>query len=240
MILNTTEVLAIKNYAKEDKRLSNNLRMIIGRIIYLINLSPDKDCYAHNSYFAKQFKKSERTIQLWLKTLKDLGYLTIKYTWKGTKIANRFISISTEFLAKIANRMYKKTEEVKNDDPKANCVGNCAVNKKLNLDTEEKKDLLYKYNKSEKEKKNDKSRPKDYNEVLKLWSDKNLEGIAKAFWRYNTQRVWADIRNWKHAAIGWARKEKYNLAAFKANKSKDKQKITDYKNILPDLSFQTD
>ncbi len=103
-------------------------------------------------------------------------------------------------------------------------------------DTKEKDDLLLR-NKSQKEKVLKRSRPENYDEVLKLWTDKNLEGTARAFWRYNTKRAWADIRNWKRAAIGWVRKAKDNLAAFKANKTKNKQTTTNYNSILPDLSY---
>ena len=67
-------------------------------------------------------------------------------------------------------------------------------------------------------------------EVLKLWVDKTLEGPARTFWNYNTKRTWADIHNWKHATIGWVLKAKDNLAAFKANKTKDKQATTDYES----------
>lgn len=131
MVLNTAEVLTAKNIAKKDERLNYNLRMLFGMIIYLINRPEKEDCYAHNSYFAKQFNRSERTIQLWLKTLKDLGYITIKYTWKGTKIVNRFISISAELIAKVLDEMHKKTEETENSVGKPNFAGNCAVNSRV-------------------------------------------------------------------------------------------------------------
>ena len=108
----------------------------------------------------------------------------------------------------------------------------------VSIDIKEKKDLIYKYIKSTKEKVSKKSRPKNYDELLKFWVGKNLEESAKAFWRYNTKREWADIRNWKRAAKGWAKKAKDNLAAFKANKTKHTEPYsTDYESILPELSY---
>lgn len=131
MVLNTAEVLTAKNIAKKDERLNYNLRMLFGMIIYLINRPEKEDCYAHNSYFAKQFNRSERTIQLWLKTLKDLGYITLKYTWKGTKIVKRIIDIPAELIAKVLDEMHKKTYETENSVGKPNFAGNCAVNSRV-------------------------------------------------------------------------------------------------------------
>lgn len=133
MKLNTAEVLTAKNIAKQDERLNYNLIMLFGRIIYLINRPEKEDCYAHNSYFAKQFNRSERTIQLWLKTLKEFGYITVKYRWQGTKIVKRIIDIPAELIAKVSDEMHKKTCETENSVGKPNFAGNCAVNSKVNL-----------------------------------------------------------------------------------------------------------
>lgn len=132
MKLKTEEIFVAKNIAKQDERLSNNLRMLLGQIIYTNNLEA-QCCYTRNSRFAKFFNRSERTIQLWLKILKDLGYISIKYVRKGTKIVKRFISISAEFLAKILDKIHKKTEENESGVGKPNFAGNCAVNNRVNL-----------------------------------------------------------------------------------------------------------
>lgn len=132
MVLNTAEVLTAKNIAKKDERLNYNLRLLLGQIIYTNSLEAGC-CYTRNSRFAKFFNRSERTIQLWLKILKDLGYITIKYVWEGTKIVNRFISISAELIAKVLDEMHKKTEENENSVGKPNFAGNCAVSNRVNL-----------------------------------------------------------------------------------------------------------
>ena len=146
-------------------------------------------------------------------------------------ICKRIKNDTTNFYSIALNDMFSS-------DNVAFCQINVAYNSYNYLDTKEKKDLLYKYNKSKKEKNYKKSRPRNYDEVLKLWADKNLEGNAKAFWKYNTKRAWSDIHNWKRAATGWAKKAKDNLAAFKAKKTKHTEPYsTDYESVLPDLSY---
>ena len=184
--------------------------------------------------------------------------------YDGKRVVRRLISISAEVLkravkivsSKLTLRDFKAIcKRIKNDtihfhstdskdifssDNVAFCQINVAYNNYNNiLDTKEKKDLLLR-NKSKKEKVSKNARPKNYDEVLKLWADKNLEGTARDFWKYNTKRGWANIHNWKHAAIGWAKKAKDNIAAFKVNKTKHTEPYTtDYKNVLPDLSYNS-
>ena len=215
-----------------------------------------------NGYFEANFNRCARTIQRWLKAFIDCKCLIVRLVYDGKRVVKRLISISAEVLkyaAKIvSNKLTLKDfkvicKRIKNDtthfhsndskdiflsDNVAFCQINVAYNNILN--TKEKKDLLYKYNKSKKEKVSKKSRPKNYDEVLKFWADKNLDGPAKTFWRYNTKRAWSDIRNWKHAALGWAKKAKNNLAAFKANKTKHTEPYpNDYEGVLPDLSYNS-
>ena len=119
-------------------------------------------------------------------------------------------------------------------DKEAFCQSNVGYNYILGI---YKDDILLR-NISQKEKVSKKSRPKNYDELLKFWVGKNLEESAKAFWRYNTKREWADIRNWKYAAKGWAKKAKDNLDVFKANKTKHTEPYsTDYESILPELTY---
>ena len=235
MKLNTAEILTAKGIAKQDERLNYNLRMLLGQIIYTNNLR-GAGCYTHNAHFAKNFNKSESTIKRWLKILKDLGYITIKYVWEGTKIVNRFISISAEFLAKILDKIHKKAREAENGFAKPNDPGNELVSNKVitnnKVNTNNKisaKDKILK-----------KSKPGNYDELLNFWANKKLEGSPKDFWNYNAKREWTDIRNWKRAAKGWAKKAKENIAAFKANKTKHTEAYaTVYEDILPDLSYNS-
>ena len=137
------------------------------------------------------------------------------------------------------NLWLKKQAKAKKAHSKAN-VQPYGLSSIVSIDIKEKKDLIYLYIKSTKEKVSKKSRPKNYDELLKFWADKNLEGSARTFWKYNTKRAWSDIRNWKRAAKGWAKKAKDNIAAFKVNKTKHTEPYTtDYKNVLPDLSYNS-
>jgi len=239
MVLNSAEVLTAKGIAKQDEKLNYNLRMLLGQIIYTNNLR-GAGCYTHNAHFAKFFNRSERTIKRWLKILKDLGYISIKYVWEGTKIVNRLISISAEFLAKILDKIHKKAREAENGVGKPNVPGNGLVSNKVNTNNKNiHNNKVNTNNKISADKIFKKSKPGNYDELLNFWADKKLESSPKDFWNYNAKREWAGIRNWKRAARGWARKAKDNLAAFKANKTKDKQTTLDYLDILPELSYNS-
>ena len=177
MVLNTAEVLTAKNIAKKDERLNYNLRLLLGQIIYTNSLEAGC-CYTRNSHFAKNFNKSERTIKRWLKILKDLGYISIQYVWKGTKIVNRFIGISAEFLAKVLDKIHKKTGGAKNGVGKPNVPGNGPVSNSTTYN------IVYTNNKiSAKDKILKKSKPENYDELLNFWANKKLDGSPKDFWQ---------------------------------------------------------
>lgn len=254
----------IIEWVNNSDHFSEAQKAFFRRIAYLTNNS-ENACIAGNSYFEANFNRCARTIQRWLKAFIECKCLVVRLVYDGKRVVKRLISVSAEVLkcavkiasSKLTLRDFKAIcKHIKNDttnfysiasndmfssDNVAFCQMNVAYNNYNNiLDTKEKKDLLYKYNKSKKEKISKNSRPKNYDEVLKLWADKNLEGTAKAFWRYNTKRGWTDIHNWKRAAIDWAKKAKNNLAAFKANKTKHTEPYSnDYESILPDLSYNS-
>ncbi|MBQ3943633.1 MAG: hypothetical protein II669_04875 [Elusimicrobia bacterium] len=219
----------------------------------------ENTCIAGNTYFENKVGRCARTIERWLKAFIDCGCLNVHLVYDGKRVAKRLITISTEVLKNTAKFVSTKLtlkdfkeicKRIKNDathfhfsskndavfscDKEAFCQSNVGYNYILGI---YKDDILLR-NISQKEKVSKKSRPKNYDELLKFWVGKNLEESAKAFWRYNTKREWADIRNWKRAAKGWAKKAKDNLAAFKANKTKHTEPYsTDYESILPELSY---
>ena len=261
--ITTTDKEKVIEWVNNSDQFSEAQKAFFRRIAYLTNNS-ENACIAGNSYFEANFSRCARTIERWLKAFIDCKCLVVHLVYDGKRVVKRLISISAEVLkcaVKIASnkltlRDFKAIcKRIKNDttnfysialndmfssDNVAFCQINVAYNSYNYLDTKEKKDLLYKYNKSKKEKVSKNSRPKNYDEVLKLWADKNLEGTAKTFWRYNTKRAWYDIYNWMRAAIGWAKKAKDNLAAFKANKTKHTEPYSnDYESILPDLSYNS-
>lgn len=238
--LTPEEKIAVQNYIKHID-ISPDLKSLVNRILFLITEAKDKCCYARNAYFAKDLGKSERTVRRDLKYLKGIDFISSTIIRKGKYIVGRVIHI-TQSLVEKAIKFAKETAQkakAKKAHSKAN-VQPYGLSSIVSIDIKEKKDLIYKYIKSTKEKVSKKSRPKNYDELLKFWADKNLEGSARAFWKYNTKRAWSDIRNWKRAAKGWAKKAKDNIAAFKVNKTKHTEPYTtDYKNVLPDLSYNS-
>ena len=259
-----TDKEKVIEWVNNSDQFSEAQKAFFRRIAYLTNNS-ENACTAGNSYFEANFSRCARTIQRWLKAFIDCKCLVVHLVYDGKRVVKRLISISAEVLkcaVKIASnkltlRDFKSIcKRIKNDTTNfysiasndmfsSDNVAFCQINVAYNsynyiLDTKEKKDLLYKYNKSKKEKVSKNARPKNYDEVLKFWADKKLEGSPKDFWNYNAKREWTDIRNWKRAAIGWAKKAKDNIAAFKVNKTKHTEPYTtDYKNVLPDLSYNS-
>lgn len=259
-----TDKEKVIEWVNNSDHFSEAQKAFFRRIAYLTNNS-ENACTAGNSYFEANFSRCARTIQRWLKAFIDCKCLIVRLVYDGKRVVKRLISISAEVLkcaAKIAsnkltlrdfkaicrrinnNTILSHSNDSKDIFSSSNitiCQTNVACNNYNNiLGTKEKKDLLYKYNKSKKEKVSKNAKPKNYDEVLEFWSDKKLEGNAVTFWRYNTKRAWSDIHNWKRAAIGWAKKAKHNLIAFKPDKTKHTEPYTtDYENVLPDLSYNS-
>ena len=245
------ERAALVKMVYEDDSIYDAAKDLFAQTEFLSRNS--KTCFASNAYFAKYLNKSIRSVSRYISQLVKAGYLYINLIWKDGRVDKRIIALNISKLkervvnkvktaAEIFNRNVKTTTReffrFMNNSCKSGNVYTCGVERCFKID---KKDLLYKYNKSKKEKVSRNSRSQNYDEVLKLWADKNLEGSAKTFWNYNTKRAWSDIRNWKHAAIGWAKKAKHNLDAFKANKTKHTEPYypNDYESILPNLPYNS-
>ena len=245
------ERAALVKMVYEDDSIYDAARDLFAQTEFLSRNS--KTCFASNAYFAKYLNKSIRSVSRYISQLVKAGYLYINLIWKDGRVDKRIIALNISKLKeRVVNKVKTATEifnrNVKtttreffrfmNNGCKSGNVYTCGVEK--GFKDKDKKDLLYKYNKSKKEKVSRNSRPADYDELLKFWVDKNLEGTARAFWKYNTKRAWADIRNWKRAARGWAKNAKDNLAAFKANKTKHtEQSYSVYEDVLPDLSYNS-
>lgn len=242
------ERAALVKMVYEDDSIYDAARDLFAQAEFLSRYS--KTCFASNAYFAKYLNKSIRSVSRYISQLVKAGYLYINLIWKDGRVDKRIIALNISKLkervvnkvktaAEIFNRNVKTTTReffrFMNNGFRMGNVYTCGVEKGFKYRYKEKKDLLHKYNKSTKEKVSKKSRPANYDELLKFWVGKNLEGSAKAFWKYNTKRAWSDIRNWKRAAVGWAKKAKDNLDVFKANKTENIQTTIDYKDILPKI-----
>lgn len=86
-----------------DENLTPNAKLLYGEITALCN--ERGYCWASNSYFAKLYKVSNTSISLWIKQLKDNGYIEVQQNYKqGTKeILNRYLSILKGGIEEILN-----------------------------------------------------------------------------------------------------------------------------------------
>jgi hypothetical protein len=77
-----------------DDRLPQGAKLLYGEITALCNMKGF--CWSRNPYFANLYQKDERTINRWLKALKDGGHISISYTFiPGSKeVDERIIRIS--------------------------------------------------------------------------------------------------------------------------------------------------
>lgn len=67
-----------------DKSISSNAKLLYAEITSILNMQGK--CFATNSYFAELYNVDESTIQRWLKSLEDNGYIKRVITYKeGTK-----------------------------------------------------------------------------------------------------------------------------------------------------------
>ena len=66
-------------------------KLLYGEITCLSNLKGY--CYATNNYFAQLYNVSKNTISLWIKSLKDAGFITIEMIYRKKQIIERRITI---------------------------------------------------------------------------------------------------------------------------------------------------
>lgn len=91
-----------------DKRLSPNTKLLYAEITALS--SKDKRCFASNSYFAKLFDVSTRSISNWIAQLNELGYIKseIRYKPKSKNIEVRYLTITGGGIEKNFHRGIEK------------------------------------------------------------------------------------------------------------------------------------
>ena len=109
-----------------DKGIKNEL----GLLLIISSLCAEKGyCYASNEYLAKEFNLPEVTISRKIKKLKEKGYITIQYKYRGCEVINRFIR-----LTKMLTDGYQKCESTINKNVKDNniSINNTSINIKEN------------------------------------------------------------------------------------------------------------
>jgi hypothetical protein len=69
-----------------------NAKLLYGEITCLTNKMGY--CFATNNYFAKLYNVSKNTISLWIKELKDKGFVSVEMIYKDKQIIERRIGIT--------------------------------------------------------------------------------------------------------------------------------------------------
>lgn len=131
-----------------DKRLTPNAKLLYGEITALCN---EKGyCWASNSYFAKLYEVSNKSISTWVNQLAELGYITTKLIYaEGSKeVKERRICLSTtpieenfhtprkKVLDPIEENFHTPMEEKVKDNT-------TVINNTINKEEEERKKLQF-------------------------------------------------------------------------------------------------
>ena len=89
-------------------------------------------CSAKNKYFADLYNKSEKTISLWIKNLKDCGFIRIEYKRRGAEVIMRKIYPTPEHeLQKCKSTDNKNVSRTNYKNVKENntSINNTSINK---------------------------------------------------------------------------------------------------------------
>ena len=95
-----------------DKRLIQGAKLLYGEITALSNQKGY--CWASDGYFMKLYKVSRKTIQTWLKSLEDSGYISREVTYKegSNEIDTRYIRFRAYPIhEKVNTPMHEKVTE---------------------------------------------------------------------------------------------------------------------------------
>lgn len=192
-----------------DEKLTPNAKLLYGEITALCN---EKGyCWASNSYFAKLYKVSNTSISLWIKQLKDNGYIEIKQIYKeGTKeILNRYLSIIKGGMQEILNT--PPQEKLKEN--------NTYINNTINNTKKEKQTI-----------------PPNYSDVSEYIMQHSFPITADEFIDCYEMRGWMvgnhRMKNWKAAVRTYVRNE--------AKWNKNKPQNTPIKKSLSELAKENE
>lgn len=112
-----------------SKKLSMSEKVMFTEITALSNANGY--CSARNKYFAELYEKSEKTISLWLKNLKDCGFIRIEYKRRGAEVISRKIYPTPEHeLQKCNSTDYKNVNRTDYKNVKENntSINNTSIN----------------------------------------------------------------------------------------------------------------
>ena len=74
-----------------DKDLRPNEKLLYGEITALTKQTGE--CWASNNYFSELYNVKSNAIAVWIRHLKEKGYIDIEYKYKGKEIQQRIIKI---------------------------------------------------------------------------------------------------------------------------------------------------
>ncbi len=170
------------------------------KLLYALitSLSNEKGyCYASNSYFAKRFGKTDRSIKRWLQSLTSKSYVTSEVIYgEGTKqITNRYLRIARDVPRGRDKYDPRGRDKYVLDNNKD--INNKDINiKKINKKKFFKPDLI---------------------DVQKYFLEKGYKANPKEFFDYYNENQWKGVKNWKQRAVTW---ESNNNRWIKANDKK--------------------
>ena len=192
-----------------DENLTPNAKLLYGEITALCN---EKGyCWASNAYFAKLYKVSNTSVSLWIKQLKDNGYIEIEQHYKpGTKeILNRYLSILKGGIQEILNT---PPQEILKEN-------NTYINNTINNTKKEKPTI-----------------PPSYSDVAEYIRQNSFPILAAEFIDCYEMRGWMvgnhKMKDWKAAVRTYVRNE------IKWNKNKQQNKPV--KKSLTELSKENE
>ncbi len=156
------------------------------KLLYALitSLSNEKGyCYASNSYFAKRFGKTDRSIKRWLQALTSKSYVTSEVIYReGTKqITNRYLRIARDVPRGRDKYDPRGRDKYVLDNNKD--INNKDINiKKINKKKFLKPDLI---------------------DVEKYFLEKGYKANPKEFFDYYNENQWKGVKNWKQRAVTW-------------------------------------
>ncbi len=156
------------------------------KLLYALitSLSNEKGyCYASNSYFAKRFGKTDRSIKRWLQALTSKSYVTSEVIYReGTKqITNRYLRIARDVPRGRDKYDPRGRDKYVLDNKKD--INNKDINiKKINKKKFLKPDLI---------------------DVEKYFLEKGYKANPKEFFDYYNENQWKGVKNWKQRAVTW-------------------------------------
>lgn len=125
-----------------DEDLIQGAKLLYGEITALSNQKGF--CWANDMYFANLYKVSKKTIQTWLKSLEDKGYLTREVIYKegSNEIVSRYIRLCAYPSNENVHRGMH--EKVRDNNTSINTTINNTSNKDILSSSDEQDDVPYK------------------------------------------------------------------------------------------------